>query len=83
MGYTPNGGSLDLREEVARFYGPQLEADNILIFTGGQVALQTAAHAHLDSDSHSIVFTPDYQSVQQAPKHVLSKASLCIYRRCQ
>ena len=71
--YTPNGGSLDLREEVARFYGPQIGADNILIFAGGQVALQTAACALLDSDSHSIVFTPGYQSVQQAPIHALSK----------
>ena len=73
LSYTPNGGSLDLREEVARFYGPQIGADNILIFAGGQVALQTAACALLDSDSHSIVFTPGYQSVQQAPEHALSK----------
>ena len=73
LSYTPNGGSLDLREEVARFYGPQIGADNILIFAGGQVALQTAACALLDSDSHSIVFTPGYQSVQQAPIHALSK----------
>jgi aspartate/methionine/tyrosine aminotransferase len=73
LSYTPNGGSLDLREEVARFYGPQIEADNILIFAGGQVALQTAACAILDSDSHSIVFTPGYQSVQQAPIHALSQ----------
>jgi len=73
LGYTPNGGSLDLREEVATLYGPQTGADNILIFAGGQVALQTAAHALLDNDSHSIVFTPGYQSVQQAPEHALSK----------
>ena len=73
LSYTPNGGSLDLREEVARLYGPQIGADNILIFAGGQVALQTAACALLDSDSHSIVFTPGYQSVQQAPIHALSK----------
>ena len=75
LGYTPNGGSLDLREEVARFYGPQIGAVNILIFAGGQVALQTAAYALLDSNSHSIVFTPGYQSVQQAPEHALSKTT--------
>lgn len=67
--YTPNGGSLDLREEVASLYGPKINADNILIFSGGQVALQTTAYAVLNSDSHSIVFTPGYQSVQQAPAH--------------
>jgi aspartate/methionine/tyrosine aminotransferase len=75
LSYTPNGGSLDLREEIAAFYGPQIGADNILIFAGGQVALQTAAYALLDNDSHSIVFTPGYQSVQQAPEHALSKTT--------
>jgi len=72
LSYTPNGGSLDLRKEVAKLYGPQIEADNILIFAGGQVALQTAAYAVLNKDSHSIVFTPGYQSVVQAPEHALS-----------
>lgn len=67
--YTPNGGSLDLRQEIAKFYGPQISADNVVVFAGGQVALQTAAFALLDSDSHSIVFTPGYQSVVQAPVH--------------
>lgn len=65
--YTPNGGSLDLRQEIAKLYGANINADNILVFSGGQVALQTAATAILDKDSHSIVFTPGYQSVQQAP----------------
>ncbi len=41
--YTPNGGSLDLREEIAKFYGDDINAKNIVVFTGGQVALQTAA----------------------------------------
>ncbi len=67
--YTPNGGSLDLREEIARFYGDAITAENIVVFAGGQAALQTAAIALLDNDSHSIVFTPGYQSVLQAPVH--------------
>jgi aspartate/methionine/tyrosine aminotransferase len=75
LSYTTNGGSLDLRQEVARFYGSDIGADNILIFTGGQVALQTAAYAVLDQKSHSIVFTPGYQSVQQAPVHAGSQVT--------
>ncbi|MFT4726351.1 MAG: aspartate/methionine/tyrosine aminotransferase [Granulosicoccus sp.] len=75
LDYTPNGGSLDLREEVASLYGPQIGPDNILIFAGGQVALQTAAYAVLEKGSHSIVFTPGYQSVQQAPEHALSETT--------
>lgn len=75
LDYTPNGGSLDLREEVANLYGPQINAENILIFAGGQVALQTAAYAVLDKGSHSIVFTPGYQSVQQSPEHAFSETT--------
>ena len=75
LAYTPNGGSLDLREEVAKFYGPKISADNILIFAGGQVALQTAAYAVLDKGDHSIVFTPGYQSVVQAPEHAFSEVT--------
>ncbi|MCK5350618.1 MAG: aminotransferase class I/II-fold pyridoxal phosphate-dependent enzyme [Desulfobacula sp.] len=65
--YTPNGGSLDLREEIAGLYGPDIKAENIVVFPGAQMALQTAASALLDKDCHSIVFTPSYQSVQEAP----------------
>jgi Aminotransferase class I and II len=79
--YTPNGGSLDLRQAVADLYGPEIMAEHILIFPGAQVALQTAAFAmtalyHATTTSatttttrccHSIVFTPGYQSVQEAP----------------
>lgn len=75
LNYTPNGGSLDLREEVANLYGAQIGPDNVLIFAGGQVALQTAAYAVLEKGSHSIVFTPGYQSVQQAPEHAQSETT--------
>lgn len=75
LGYTPNGGSLDLREEIAKLYGPNINAQNILVFTGAQVALQTAAVAVVDQHSHSIVFTPGYQSVQEAPVHAGSQVT--------
>jgi aspartate/methionine/tyrosine aminotransferase len=60
--YTPNGGSLDLREEIAKLYdSPTITAHHILVTTGAQVALQTAALS-FGSDCHSIVFVPGYQS---------------------
>ena len=68
LGYTPNGGSLDLREEIAGLYGPEIQAENVLVFAGAQVALQTAAAA-LAADWHSIVFTPGYQSTVEMPSH--------------
>ncbi|MCP5382173.1 MAG: aminotransferase class I/II-fold pyridoxal phosphate-dependent enzyme [Kordiimonadaceae bacterium] len=71
--YTPNGGSLDLREEIAGLYGPDIGPENIVVFPGAQVALQTAANAIVDESCHSIVFTPAYQSVQQAPLHAGSE----------
>lgn len=77
--YTPNGGSLDLRVEIAKFYGSDISADNIVVFPGAQVALQTAANALLGKDSHSIVFTPGYQSVQEAPVHAGSEITrICL-----
>lgn len=75
LGYTPNGGSLDLREEIAKLYGPLISAENILVFTGAQVALQTAAFALLDPSCHAIVFTPCYQSTQEAPVHAGSQVT--------
>lgn len=73
--YTPNGGSLDLREEIAGLYGPDIGPENILVFAGGQVALQTTAFALLDEDSHVIVFSPGYQSVLKAPVHAGSQVT--------
>ena len=71
--YTPNGGSLDLREEIAKLYGPSIGPANVLVFTGAQPALQTAAVALLDESTHAIVFTPGYQSVQECPLHAGSQ----------
>ena len=34
LGYTPNGGSLDLREEIAKLYGPAITAEHVLVFAG-------------------------------------------------
>ena len=73
--YTSNGGSLDLREEIAKLYGPKIGADNILVFTGAQVALQTAARALCNGHTHSIVFDPAYQSTQEAPVHAGSQVT--------
>jgi aspartate/methionine/tyrosine aminotransferase len=66
LGYTPNGGSLDLREEISHLYGETITAENVLVFAGAQVALQTAALA-LSKDCHSIVFLPGYQSTAMGP----------------
>eukprot|EP00931_Biecheleriopsis_adriatica_P016082 TRINITY_DN11979_c0_g1_i2.p1 TRINITY_DN11979_c0_g1~~TRINITY_DN11979_c0_g1_i2.p1 ORF type:complete len:407 (+),score=64.32 TRINITY_DN11979_c0_g1_i2:45-1223(+) len=73
--YTPNGGSQDLRHEISNLYGPNITADNILVFPGAQVALQTAANALVGHGCHTIVFTPSYQSVQECPVHAGSEVT--------
>lgn len=75
LGYTPNGGSQDLREEIAKMYGPKITADHILVFPGAQVALQAAAFALLNAHTHAVVFDPAYQSTQEAPVHAGSQVT--------
>jgi aspartate/methionine/tyrosine aminotransferase len=68
--YVPNGGSLDLRQDIATVYyhdNNQISAQHILVFPGGQVALQTAALVFA-RNCHSIVFTPGYQSTVESPE---------------
>ena len=80
LGYTPNGGSADCRAAVAGAIFSACQADDVLITAGGQVALQTVAFALLEATSsfargyetprsHAVVFTPSYQSCQEAPLH--------------
>lgn len=77
--YTPNGGSADLREEIAKLYGPKIQAENILVFPGAQVALQTAALAFA-ANCHSIVFTPGYQSTVESPQYARGSRVTKIHR---
>lgn len=38
LAYVPNGGSMDLREDIARVvYDSKLSAENILVFPGGKI----------------------------------------------
>mmetsp|Transcript_5818 Transcript_5818/g.17190 ORF Transcript_5818/g.17190 Transcript_5818/m.17190 type:complete len:388 (-) Transcript_5818:8-1171(-) len=68
LGYAPNGGSRDVREAVSAAY-ERCAPEDVLITSGGQVALQTACFALLDAAAHAIVFSPSYQSCQEAPAH--------------
>jgi aspartate/methionine/tyrosine aminotransferase len=78
--YTPNGGSADLRVEISRLYGPDIGPDNVLVFPGGQVAVQTSAQAFA-RDGHSIVFVPGYQSTVQSPEWAVNCTGVTQIRR--
>ena len=74
--YTPNGGSADLRREIAKLYvTDSITEDNIVVFAGAQVAIQTAAFSICDSTSHAIVFLPGYQSLVEGPVHARSEVT--------
>ena len=69
--YTPNGGSQDLREEIAKLYGPSITHANILVFPGAQVVIPTVARALVGGGAgHAISFSPGYPSVVKAAAHV-------------
>ena len=79
--YTPNGGSNDLKQAISDLYGPDIRKENILVFPGGQVAIQVAAQAFA-RHCHSIVFVPGYQSTIESPEWAMgSKGVTQLQRR--
>lgn len=68
LGYAENGGSLDLREEIAQLYGANISAQNIVIFPGAQTGMTLSAQALLHKGDHVIVVTPSYQSLEDGAK---------------
>ena len=68
LGYADNGGSLDLRQEIAELYGANITADNIVIFPGAQTGMTLTAQALLHRGEHAIIVTPSYQSLEEGAK---------------
>lgn len=69
LGYAENGGSLDLREELATLYGPEIGAENIVVFPGAQTGMTITTQAMLHQGDHAIVVTPSYQSLEEGIKY--------------
>ena len=68
LGYADSGGSLDLRQEIARLYEDNISADNIVVFPGAQTGMTLSAQALLHKGDHAIVITPSYQSLEDSAK---------------
>lgn len=66
LGYTTTWGAPDLREAIASTYRSRSAAD-VLCFAGASEGIFAANTALLDSDSHAIVVTPNYQSHETLP----------------
>ncbi len=68
LGYADNGGSRDLREEIAQLYNENISADNIVVFPGAQTGMTLTAQALLHEGDHAIIVTPSYQSLEESAK---------------
>jgi aspartate/methionine/tyrosine aminotransferase len=68
LGYAENGGSQDLRAEIANLYGAEIQAENIVVFPGAQTGMTLSAQALLHEGDHVIIVTPSYQSLEEGAK---------------
>jgi len=68
LGYSDNGGREDLRAEIAKLYGPKIQAENIVVFPGAQTGMTLTAQAMLHEGDHAIVVVPSYQSLEEGAK---------------
>ena len=66
LGYTETWGAPDLREAIATTHA-NITPDQVLGFAGASEGIFAANNAVLDSDSHAIVVTPNYQSHETLP----------------
>ncbi|WP_371223466.1 aminotransferase class I/II-fold pyridoxal phosphate-dependent enzyme [Roseovarius sp. 2305UL8-3] len=66
LGYTETYGAPDLRAAIADTFARQSSSD-ILCFAGASEGIFAANTVLLDSDSHAIVVTPNYQSHETLP----------------
>ena len=69
LGYTETFGAPDLREVIAATY-ENLAASDVLCFAGASEGIFAANQVILNSDSHAIVVTPNYQSHETLPKSI-------------
>ena len=66
LGYTETFGAPDVREAIAALFSNR-KASEILCFAGASEGIFAANSVILDSDSHAIVVTPNYQSHETLP----------------
>lgn len=66
LGYTETWGAPDLRDSIAATYLHQ-RANDVLCFAGASEGIFAANNVILDSESHAIVITPNYQSHETLP----------------
>jgi aspartate/methionine/tyrosine aminotransferase len=66
LGYTETFGAPDLRETISTLYANN-DAGHVLCFAGASEGIFAANKILLDSGSHAIAITPNYQSHESLP----------------
>ena len=66
LGYTETWGAPDLREAIAGTFDAR-QAEDVLCFAGASEGIFAANNVLLDSGSHAVVVTPNYQSHETLP----------------
>ena len=75
LGYTETFGAPDVREAIAALFSKR-KASEILCFAGASEGIFAANSVLLDSDSHAIVVTPNYQSHETLPLVICEATSV-------
>ena len=75
LGYTETFGAPDVREAIAALFSKR-KASEILCFAGASEGIFAANSVLLDSDSHAIVVTPNYQSHETLPLLICEATSV-------
>lgn len=77
LGYTETFGAPDLRSLIASTYDKQA-SENILCFAGASEGIYAANNIILDSSSHAIVVTPNYQSHESLPQAICEASAVAL-----
>ncbi len=67
LGYTESAGHPELRREIARLYRG-LDADEVLVFSGGEEAIFALAQAALQPGDPVVVHFPSYPSLHEVAR---------------
>lgn len=77
LGYTQTYGLPALRQEIANTYD-QLDAKNILCFSGAEEGLYAAMNILLKPEDHAIVIVPNYQAAETIPLSICEVTGIAL-----
>jgi len=77
LGYLETRGTALLRAAAASLYR-KLEAEDLVMFSGGKEAIFATFHALLDKDDHVLLVAPNYQPLEEIPLAIASASAVSL-----